>query len=418
MNGQLALQFAVALGIGLLVGVERERRKGQGPSRAAAGIRTFATVALLGAVGMHLGGALLLGWLALVLGLLLAIGYGRRQQHDPGLTTEAALLLTLLLGALCLHDAALASGLAVTLAILLAARVRLHRFVRTVLSQEELTDALILAAAALVVLPLLPDAYLGPFGALNPRIIWKFALLLMTVSASGHVALRMFGPRLGLPLAGFASGFISSVVTISAMGERAAREPKLMRPAVTGAVLSSVSTLALMAAVLAIISPATLQALAIPLICSGAVALAYAMLFLLRSMRYSELPTLAAGPPFQLKTALLLALLIALILLLAAALNAWLGSGGIVLAALIAGLADTHATAASVAAMVAAGKIGGAQAVIPVLAALTANTLSKAVFAWVNGGRRFAAQVIPGLLLLVAAAWAGHLLALALALHR
>ena len=185
------------------------------------------------------------------------------------MATRAALLLTLALGGLCLHDPALASGLAVAVAILLAARSRLHRFVRTVLSRNELVDALILAAGALVVLPLLPDTYLGPFDALNPRTLWKFTLLVMTISAGGHVALRLFGPRIGLPLAGFASGFISSTLTVGTMGQRVAAEPLLMGPAVAGAVLSSVSTLVLMATVLAAISPAALQALALPLACSG-----------------------------------------------------------------------------------------------------------------------------------------------------
>ena len=171
------------------------------------------------------------------------------------MATRAALLLTLALGGLCLHDPALASGLAVAVAILLAARSRLHRFVRTVLSRNELVDALILAAGALVVLPLLPDTYLGPFDALNPRTLWKFTLLVMTISAGGHVALRLFGPRIGLPLAGFASGFISSTLTVGTMGQRVAAEPLLMGPAVAGAVLSSVSTLVLMATVLAAISP-------------------------------------------------------------------------------------------------------------------------------------------------------------------
>ena len=84
----------------------------------------------------------------------------------------------------------LASGLAVTAAILLAARTRLHRFVRKVLSRAEMVDALILAAAALVVLPMLPDTYLGPFQALNLRTVWKFTVLVMAVSAAGHIALR------------------------------------------------------------------------------------------------------------------------------------------------------------------------------------------------------------------------------------
>ena len=312
------------------------------------------------------------------------------------MATRAALLLTLALGGLCLHDPALASGLAVAVAILLAARSRLHRFVRTVLSRNELVDALILAAGALVVLPLLPDTYLGPFDALNPRTLWKFTLLVMTISAGGHVALRLFGPRIGLPLAGFASGFISSTLTVGTMGQRVAAEPLLMGPAVAGAVLSSVSTLVLMATVLAAISPAALQALALPLACSGAAALAYALLLLFKAMRQKTTAPIQAGRPFTLQAALTLALVAAAALIAAAALDAWLGPRGITVAAVLGGLVDTHAAAASVAALAAADRIDPAQTVVPVLAALSANAASKAVYAVVSGGRRYAVQVIPG----------------------
>lgn len=405
MNMQSPLPFAVALGIGLLIGVERERRKRTGLSRPAAGIRSFALASLLGAVSVHLGGPVLLGLAEVGLALLLLT---RAPDAGQGMATRAALLLTLALGGLCLHDPALASGLAVAVAILLAARSRLHRFVRTVLSRNELVDALILAAGALVVLPLLPDTYLGPFDALNPRTLWKFTLLVMTISAGGHVALRLFGPRIGLPLAGFASGFISSTLTVGTMGQRVAAESLLMGPAVAGAVLSSVSTLVLMATVLAAISPAALQALALPLACSGAAALAYALLLLFKAMRQKTTAPIQAGRPFTLQAALTLALVAAAALIAAAALDAWLGPRGITVAAVLGGLVDTHAAAASVAALAAADRIDPAQTVVPVLAALSANAASKAVYAVISGGRRYAIQVIPGLLLMIAAAWAGY----------
>ena len=384
MNMQSPLPFAVALGIGLLIGVERERRKRTGLSRPAAGIRSFALASLLGAVSVHLGGPVLLGLAEVGLALLLLT---RAPDAGQGMATRAALLLTLALGGLCLHDPALASGLAVAVAILLAARSRLHRFVRTVLSRNELVDALILAAGALVVLPLLPDTYLGPFDALNPRTLWKFTLLVMTISAGGHVALRLFGPRIGLPLAGFASGFISSTLTVGTMGQRVAAEPLLMGPAVAGAVLSSVSTLVLMATVLAAISPAALQALALPLACSGAAALAYALLLLFKAMRQKTTAPIQAGRPFTLQAALTLALVAAAALIAAAALDAWLGPRGITVAAVLGGLVDTHAAAASVAALAAADRIDPAQTVVPVLAALSANAASKAVYAVISGGR-------------------------------
>jgi len=155
----------VALGIGLLIGAERERRKGVGPGRAAAGIRTFAITSVLGAVSMRLGGELLLSVTTAGLMGLIGVAYYRSQSDDPGLTTEIALVLTLALGGLAGRDAVTAAALAVMVAILLAARGPIHRFVREVLTEGELKSALIFTAASLVVWPVIPDRYLGPFGA-------------------------------------------------------------------------------------------------------------------------------------------------------------------------------------------------------------------------------------------------------------
>ena len=122
-----------------------------------------------------------------------------------------------------MQQPALAAGLAVTVAVLLAARSRLHRFVRSVLTEDELQDALIFAGATLVVLPLVPDRPMGPYGALNPHSIWILVILVMAISAAGYIAVRMLGARFGLPIAGLASGFISSTATIGAMGARVAK---------------------------------------------------------------------------------------------------------------------------------------------------------------------------------------------------
>ena len=119
----------------------------------------------------------------------------------------------------------LAAGMAVGVAALLAARTPLHHFVRSVLTEREVNDAMIFAGATLVVLPLLPDQALGPYGALNPRSIWIVVILVMAISAAGYVLVRILGARFGLPLAGFASGFISSTATIGAMGARVQKSP-------------------------------------------------------------------------------------------------------------------------------------------------------------------------------------------------
>ena len=131
------LNLVVALGIGLLIGAERERRKGTGPARAAAGIRTFTVTALAGAISFIIGSELLLAISTVGVIALTAIAYWRGHTDDPGLTTEIALIVTALLGGLSTQQPALAGSLAVTVTVLLASRTRLHGFVRSVLTENE-----------------------------------------------------------------------------------------------------------------------------------------------------------------------------------------------------------------------------------------------------------------------------------------
>ena len=270
----LVVGFLVALGVGLLIGIDRERNKGDGATRQPAGLRTFTLASLLGATAMAVGDEILLAAVALGMVAFAGLSYWRARDGDPGLTTETALVLTTLLGGLAIKHPEFAAGLGVVVAVLLAARSALHRFVRSVLTDDELRDLLIFAAATLVVLPLLPDKPIGPYGALNLRTVWTIVILVMAVSALGYVAVRVVGPRYGLPLAGLASGFVSSSATIGAMGTRAKDEPALMKPAVAGAVLSSVATVVQLAILIAATNMPTLQALWLPLVLSGAAAVA------------------------------------------------------------------------------------------------------------------------------------------------
>jgi len=405
---ELLLPFAVALGIGLLIGAERERRKGSGPARSPAGIRTFTVVSLAGAAAFSVGGALLLAVLAAGIAALLAVAYWRSTDEDPGLTTEVALLVTLFLGALAIREPVVASALAVCVAILLAARSPLHRFTRRLLTAAEMTDALILCASALVVLPLLPDRDLGPFDALNPRSLWMVVVLVMAIGAAGHIATRALGARHGLPLTGLMSGFVSSTATIGAMGARAKADPAMLRPAVAAAVLSTVATILQMTVVLAAVSPATLSAMWVALLCAGAVAAVYGAVFTLHGLRDAA-PPVRPQPTraFSVRSAVLFAAFVGAMLLVSAAIQHWAGQRGVIVAAALAGFADTHAPAISVASLVRAGTIAAGDAVYPILAGLTTNTVSKIVFAYVNGGMPFALRGGPGVEPGIGGVWGG-----------
>jgi uncharacterized membrane protein (DUF4010 family) len=403
------LNLAVALGIGLLIGAERERRKGTGPTRSPAGIRTFTAASLAGAISLIVGGEVLLAIAIAGVILLTAIAYWRGHEDDPGLTTEIALIVTALLGGLSMQRPALAAGLAVTVAALLAARTRLHRFVSSVLTEDELKDALIFAGATLVVLPLVPDRPMGPYGALNPHAIWILVILVMAISAAGYVAVRMLGARFGLPIAGLASGFISSTATIGAMGARAARTTDVLAAAVAAAVLSTIATIVQMALVLAATSMTTLRALWIPLICAGLTAVIYGTVFTVRAIQQKTESEAQSGRAFSLVTALIFALTLSGILVASAALREWFGETGIMVAAALAGFVDTHSAAISVASLVASGKMSEGDAVFPILAGLSTNTISKMILAATSGGHSFAVRVVPGLIVVALAAWAGAL---------
>jgi uncharacterized membrane protein (DUF4010 family) len=408
-DSQVLLGLAVALAIGMLVGIERERRKGTGPDREVAGLRTFTLVSLTGAVSFHLGGVPLFAVFAVIVGLFVAIGYRRTYQHDPGLTTEIALMATFLLGGLAMRERPLAAGLGVLMTIVLAARTRLHNWVHNVLTDDEVRDGLILAAAALIVLPLTPAEPVDPWGIVSLRALWLLVVLIMAINALGYIALRVLGTRIGLPLAGLFSGFVSSTATIAAMGSRTRKHPQLHTSAVAGAAASSVATVLKLAIVVGLVSLPVLKQLIAALVVAGLATVLYAAAFAWRSARQTEEGDPPAGRPFDPKTAIVFMLIVGVTLVISAAATHWLGDRGLLLASIFSGISDAHAAAIS-AATLAEGQHASLQfATVAILVAFSTNTVSKSIVAFSMGTRKYALELLPGLLLTVAGAWGGWL---------
>lgn len=405
----LVIRFAVALAVGVLIGIERERSKGQGPDRSVAGIRTFTLIALTGAVSLTLGAEPALLAFAAILGILIAVGYWRSRPRDPGLTTEVAMLVAFLLGGLSMREPPLAAALAVVVTIILAARTRVHNWVHNVLTDEEVRDGLLLAAAALVILPMTPVEPVDPWGVVQPRKLWMLAVLVMAINGLGYIALRTLGPKVGLALAGLFSGFVSSTATIGAMGSRSKKQPELHRGAVAGAAASSVATVVQLAIVVGLVSIPTLQMLVPSLVAAGAAAILYAAVFTLRSVRETTQREQEVGRPFDPKTAVVFVLVVGLTLLISALLTQWLGNSGLLLASGVAGFSDAHAAAISAASMAASGRVGAELAALAALTGFTTNALSKSIVAFSLGDRHYAYALLPGLALTVIGAWGGWL---------
>lgn len=387
--------LAVALGVGLLVGVERERRKGEGAAAGAAGVRTFALFGLAGAIAALLGGVgVAVAGAFTVLAALAS--YRRSRAKDPGLTTEVAMLVVFLLGVLAMRQTVLAAGLGVAVALLLSAKSRVHRFVSNVLTEQELHDALLLAAAAAIVLPLLPDRAIDPWQVLNLRKLWLLAVIVMAINAAGHVALRAFGARTGLLLAGLAGGFASSTATIASMGARARANPELALACAGAGVVSNVSTVVQLAVITGTLSPPLLQALWPPIVAAGAVIVLFASVAAWPTRTVEAHATQLAGRAFEPRHVLVFVAVVAAVMLLSAAMLAALGDAALEWTLAASGLADVHAAAASAAQLVAVGRIGTGTAVPAVALAFAANSAMKLVMAFVTGGRAYAVRLLPG----------------------
>lgn len=390
-----------ALGIGLLIGLVRERQEGEGP--VVAGVRTHALIALLAAVAVGFGAWPLMVVLVLVGGLAIGAHF-RSAAEEPGLTGEIAMLVTALLAALAAVAPAHAAASAVVAAGLLYARHSLHRLARDVITPREFNDALLLAAAALVVLPFLPGEAIDPWGVLVPATIWRLVVLVMAVGMLGHVAVRMFGGAGGLLVAGFFAGFASSTAAVAGFGQHVRDHPGRHFSAIAAALLANLASLLLFAAVLGASAPRLLGSLVLPL--SGA-ALTLLAAGLLAARRQAEGGAKVEGRharSFRLSHALLLAALITGVLLVSTLARQWLGDYGAIATAMFAATVELHAAAASVAQLSAAEAISQPHARWGVLGLLAASSVAKSVLAFAAGDRRYGAGVALGLLLALTAA--------------
>ncbi len=401
--------LAVALGCGLMIGLERERRKQHrkdASERDAAGIRSFAIAALAGALAQLLDEPALVALGAAAVGALAAIAYFAsrratlgRADADPGLTTEVALFVTYLLGALAMREPALAAGVAAVLAGLLAARERLHRFATQLLTEAELHDGLMLAALALVLLPLLPAAPQPWLAGLPPRqLMWLLTLILL-LQAAGHVALRIVGARTGLAMAGFFSGFVSSTATIAAMGARAHRAPQERAACEAGAIGSSGATWTLSLLMLLATVPQAARGFVLPAATALAVTATAGWLAWRRAGRHASRDARSTGDggaaltggqgPLRVREAAIAALVLSSVAVAVAVAQRQFGSAGLWAGTLLAAAADAQAPVTALAALYASGQVTPEQVRDGALLAIATNTATRSAVAFASGGRAY-----------------------------
>jgi len=373
------------------------------------GTRTHALVAVVGFVSWGMGLPVFVAALTLV-GLLTVVGYYLSTANDKGLTGEVALLASMVLGGLAFQQSQLAVAVGVVCAILLYAKQPLHRLSRDFLDERELQDALMLAAAALVVLPLLPQGAVDPWGVLKPYTLWRIVVLVMAVGLVGHVAMRAVGVRWGLPLAGFLSGFASSTAAVAGMGQQAKAQPELAGPAAAAALLSNVSSVLLLGGVVAAASAELARAIFWPLAAALVALVGQAAWWLKRAPQSVQAPRGQNVQMFHFSQALLLVGLIAGVSVLAAWLGQVYGDAGVLVASILVALAEIHAAAAGLAQVTANGSMAMHTAAWGLAGVLGASAVAKSGLAWASGGAAYGARVASGLAVMVGVFGAGLVL--------
>jgi uncharacterized membrane protein (DUF4010 family) len=403
-------RLAVSLAVGLVIGLERGWTEREAPEGTrVAGLRTFALIGLAGGTAAVLGielGALVAAAIALGLAALLyAIRSARPQRRDEvGATTEVAVIAAFALAMLAGVGRPIAAlGGAVVAAFLLGAKPMLHGWLRGI-EERELFAALQLLLIAAVILPIVPDRDMGPYGALNPFRIWWMVVLIAGVSFAGYLAMRLLGARLGVLLNGVAGGLVSSTATTLQLSRGARDLAPALHRTVTAAILAACSVMVVRVVAFATaIHPPLLAGLIAPFgaaLIVGAAATAWCW----SSGRSGKKPVPASAPrnPLDLRVALGFAIMLAVVMLLAEAGQDRFGASGLFAVAAFSGLADVDAITLSVATKASHG-LAVDIAAIAIAIASGVDTVVKAGLAIVFGPRTVGWPVASALLAQVAA---------------
>lgn len=390
MNGSLSLvlTFAVSAGIGLLVGLERERK----PS-AKAGVRTFTLIALLGSLAALLTDASGSAWalgagaIAVTGALVAAYLHDRETVHDDsGTTTVMAALAVFFLGGINYHGyrtPAVALGVGIT--VLLYFKAEIEGFSQK-LTGQDVRSMLQFAVLTAVILPLLPDRAFGPYGVLNPFQVWLMVVLVAAVSLSGYVAWRLTLGRHGLLLTGVLGGLVSSTATTLGYARQVAAGSQTVPAAVLVILLANATMLVRVLFLVGVVAPAALPSalmVVLPALLAALGGVAWRWRAVVTAPADGEE---AFRNPTQLGAALGFGAAYALVLLFSAWANDVLGVGGVLALAAASGLTDVDAITLSSLQMLARAALSQETALTAVAVAICSNLVFKAVMASAAGG--------------------------------
>lgn len=400
--------FAQSIGIGFLVGLERERHEIK-----IAGVRTFTLIALAGALGGYISTLANLAYVPWVMLLFIAVSLLIAQYKslapEPDTTSVLAALITFLLGYILWLDSLLPAALAIAMTAVLYFREELRALPRR-LSRQDIISFFQFTAIAFILLPILPNETYGPYEVFNPYQVGWLVMLISGISLLGYLALRMLRGKPGLIVVGLLGGLISTTATTLVYARYSKNNSHFSNSAATIILLSHLMLFIRVGIVVAVVEITMLRTM-LPWILGGLLAGVICLVLLLRSSEAEtqSLPELEVSNPTELKTALGFALGFSVVLLLSAWMNDLFQSTGGYIVAFVSGLTDVDAITIANLKLFALGSIAEQVAVNAVVIAFIANLIFKLGIVFTLGDRHLRLPVMIGFFILLAGVGGGLL---------
>jgi uncharacterized membrane protein (DUF4010 family) len=393
---ELLQSLGIALGLGLLVGLQREWEHNR-----LAGLRTFAFVSLFGALSGMLAqahGGWVMGAALVAFAAIVVPGYVaslRDKEADPGLTTEIALLVMFATGAITmLGHRIVAVVIAGSVMVLLQGKKPLHQMVHKI-GENDLREIARLVLIGLVILPLLPNKSYGYEGVVNPFAIWLMVVLIVGISLAAYLASKLMGRSRGAAVAGILGGLISSTATTASVARRSKAPQSHPQPLAVIALISAAVVFVRVIVEVMIVGPGVIEKMLPPLLAMMVLAGVIAAVAY-RLMMKSELQPSEEPPPSELKGAVMFGLLYVIVLFAVSFAKEHFGQAGLFVVAAISGLTDMDAITLSTASLSNAGQLDADTAWRVIMTGGLANILFKTALVLGMGSRAFIKPVLLG----------------------
>lgn len=381
------IRALVAIGIGFIIGLEREHAALKQNVETFAGIRTFIFVVLLGFIAATsfflLSPQVYVVILASVVILTGISYYITASEGEIGATTEFSVLIGFLLGTLVLLGALVISlAITVIVVVMLSAKLRLKSFVGEI-TAEELYDFIRFVVIALLIFPFLPNETYGPYDVINPREVGWVIILTSGLGFVGYLMMKFLGPRRGILISGIVGGLISSTAVTWVFAKKS-RENEDVSHNCAIAILAASSIMSIRALVWTFIFNRALFRAVVPAITFVFVAAVCVTLILYYRYRKREIieTNIRQGKPLDLPGALMFGIIYTVILLVVSYANANMGDSGLMISSALAGVSTIDAITITVSKLVHL-TLDIPAALDAILIAMISNTLVKTgIGAW------------------------------------